>query len=782
MASKTVLRVGATLGIVGMTAGAWFAGKQVRSPAQAAATANPPTASRITAPVEERELSSSVIVRGVVRYGDPRAVVLAASSVKNASAGPTGAVSIISSPAVKGAELPDGAPALTVGGRPVFVFEGKVPAYRDLRPGDVGDDVRQLEEALARFDMNPGTVDGKYDKATETAVERWYTSKGYAAFGPTDAQRTQLRGLRDALSRANDATVTARQSLDAAKRSTSGDRTLAAQEGVRTAKEKVASTQAEAAREQVRFDGEIDARRSAVTLAERALTLAEQALAKAQRESTDTAPIIDSEDAVVTAQSQSAQAKIALDEAVAQVPLAESAVVDAVATLDTARKDLDLLKKTKVTIPQTDPGVVVLIDNSATTIRAAEAVVRQAEAALRAAEVGRTAAARVVETRQAALTDADRAIARAQAAIGRAKQSVSDRSVGVEEATQRVATALADTQRTKRELATSERAQADARKTAAVAVRQAEGAVTVAEAQLRDAKNTSAASAAAEQLSSAEQTKVRAQTELDELERQIGTVVPANEILFFPTLPLRVDDVKALRGDVVEGPVMTVTTARLAVDSSVDVAQAKLVRKGSAVVIESTEFNVELKGTVTEIASTAGTKGADPGKVYLEVTPNEGEKTEVDPKDLNGSSVKLTIPIRSTGKAVVAVPVAAVSIAADGTSRVEVEDTPGAPTRFIRVRTGLAAEGYVEVTPLESKLAAGAQVVVGNREGVLLEGTTEENDKSSDTAAADSSSPDVSGSSGASTPETSEATPETSEATADEATTDPATAETTGAP
>jgi hypothetical protein len=778
MASKTVLRVGATLGIVGMTTGAWFAGKQVRSPAQAAATANPPVASRITAPVEERELSSSVIVRGVVRYGDPRAVVLAASSVKNASAGPAGAASIISSPAVKGAELPDGASALTVGGRPVFVFQGKVPAYRDLRPGDVGDDVRQLEDALARFNMNPGTVDGKYDKTTESAVNRWYTSKGYNAFGPTDAQRTQLRGLRDSLSRAEDLAVTARQNLDVAKRSTSVDRTLAAQEGVRVAKEKVVTAKSDAEREQARFDSELEARQSAVALAERAVTLGEQTLAKAQRDSLDTAPVADSEDAVATAESQARQAKVSLDDAVAQVPLAESAVVDAVASLDTARKDLDLLKKTKVTVPQADPGVILLIDNSPTTIRAAEAVVRQAEATVRSTEASRTAATRLVETRQAAVSDAERSITRAKTGIARAKQSVSDRSVGVDEASQRLATAQSDLLRVKRELETSVKGQADAARAATVVVRQARGAVSVAEAQLRDAKNSNSATAALEQLNSAQQTKVRAQTELDELERQVGIVVPANEVLFFPSLPLRVDDVKALRGDVVNGPVMTVTTARLAVDSSVDVAQAKLVRKGSAVVIESTEFNVVLKGTVTEIASTAGTKGADPGKVYLEVTPNEDEKTEVDPKDLNGSSVKLTIPIRSTGKAVVAVPVAAVSIAADGTSRVEVEDTPGATTRFVRVRTGLAAEGYVEVTALEGKLAAGAQVVVGNREGALLEGTAEANDKSSDTVPADSSAVGGSGSSvaGASDASASDSSPESSNAKVDKTT------ETTSAP
>lgn len=737
MASKTVLRLGATLGIVGMTGGAWFAGKQVRSPAQVAATANPPAASRITAPVEERELSSSVIVRGVVRYGDPRPVVLAASSVKTAAAGASGATSIISSPAVKGAELPDGSPALIVGGRPVFVFEGKVPAYRDLRPGDRGDDVRQLEAALERFDMSPGKVDGTYDKATEAAVERWYTTKGYTAFGPTDAQRTQLRGLRDSLSRATDATVTARLNLDAAKRSTSIDRTLGAQEGVRVAKERVTTASSESEREQTIFDSELEARRSTVALAERAVTLAEQAVAKAQRDSVDTSPVADSEDAVATAQSQASQAKIALSDAVAQIPLATSAVTDAAASLDTARKDLDLLNKTKVTIPQSDPGLVVLLDNSPATVRAAEAVVRQAESALRTAEAGRLGAARLVETRQAAVTDAERAIVRAQSAVGRARQAVIDRGTGVEEGAQRLATAQADLRTAHRDLNASTKARTDAARKAIISMRQARGAVSVSEAQLRDARSSSTAAAALEQLSTAEQTKARAQTELDELERQIGIVVPANEVLFFPTLPLRVDNVQALRGDVVNGPVMTVTTARLAVDSSVDVAQAKLVRKGSAVVIESTEFNVVLNGTVTEIASTAGTKGADPGKVYLEVTPNEGEKTEVDPKDLNGSSVKLTIPIRSTGKAVLAVPVAAVSIAADGVSRVEVESSAAGATRFVRVRTGLAAEGYVEVAAIDGELEAGTQVVVGNRDGQLLEGTAELNDQSSDTAPVD---------------------------------------------
>jgi Putative peptidoglycan binding domain len=671
----------------------------------------------------------------VVRYGDPRAVVLAASAIKASASGSNGsggATSIISAPAIKGTELAEGAVALSVGGRPVFVFAGKVPAYRDLKPGDSGDDVRQFEEALQRFNMSPGAADGIYDSSTEAAVERWYKSKGYGAFGPTDAQRSQLRTLRDNVSRAGDAVLSAQQNMTVAKRATSNDKLLAAREAVRVARDKVGTTADDAQREQERFANELEARKSVLELAEKGVTVAEQALAKAERDSTDTAPVADAQDAVATAESQLRQAQGALDEATAQIPLADSGITDARATLDAAVKDLDVTKRTKLTIPQADPGVVVIGDNSS-LIRQAEGVVRQAEAALRTAQANQTAAARAIETRKTAITDAERALTRAKAAVERTQTKVNDRGVSVDEVAQRLATAIADRDKAKRDLAVTEKTQTDAIKSAAVVARQAKGQVAVSEAQVRDAMRSSDASAVEKQLRSAEQTKLRAQTELNDLERQIGVVVPANELLFFPALPLRVDDVKALRGDVVAGPVMTVTTARLAVDSSVDVSQAKLVRKGSPVTIESTEFNVILQGTVTDVATTAGTKGVDPGKVYLEVTPVEGAKTDVDPKNLNGSSVKLTIPISSTGKAVLAVPVAAVSIAADGSSRVEVEDDPNKPTRFVTVRTGLAAEGFVEVTPVGGKLDVGTQVVVGNRDGTALEGVIETNDLSSDT-------------------------------------------------
>ena len=52
---------------------------------------------------------------------------------------------------------------IEVNGRPVLALQGDAPMYRTLRPGDTGDDVRQLELALARLGFDPGPVDGTYD-------------------------------------------------------------------------------------------------------------------------------------------------------------------------------------------------------------------------------------------------------------------------------------------------------------------------------------------------------------------------------------------------------------------------------------------------------------------------------------------------------------------------------------------------------------------------------------------------------------------------------------------
>ena len=202
----------------------------------------------------------------------------------------------------------------------------------------------------------------------------------------------------------------------------------------------------------------------------------------------------------------------------------------------------------------------------------------------------------------------------------------------------------------------------------------------------------------------------RTRAEVARLSTEARIQVPANEILFFPTLPLRVDAVKAKRGSAVSGSVMNVTSSRLVVDSSLSVSDARLVRPGDLVVIEDQDLGIKAGGRVSLVAQTPGTNRVDPSRFYLAVTPGTGVRALV------GASVKLTIAVKSTKGLVLAVPANALSVGGDGDSRVQVRRGPR--TTLIKVVPGLAAQGLVEIRPAGSAaLAPGDLVIVGSRRG-----------------------------------------------------------------
>src|SRR5438477_638373 len=145
--------------VVTASAVGWVAGRRIQSPAEIASRTAPPPASLITVPVELRTLTSDVVARGTVRYGSPQTVTLPASPLKPGT-------SIVSIAPVKGAALNEGNVALSVSGRPVLVLQGAQPAYRDLGPGAVGEDVRQLQAGLTRLGFNPGALHGALIQAT----------------------------------------------------------------------------------------------------------------------------------------------------------------------------------------------------------------------------------------------------------------------------------------------------------------------------------------------------------------------------------------------------------------------------------------------------------------------------------------------------------------------------------------------------------------------------------------------------------------------------------------
>ncbi len=198
---------------------------------------------------------------------------------------------------------------------------------------------------------------------------------------------------------------------------------------------------------------------------------------------------------------------------------------------------------------------------------------------------------------------------------------------------------------------------------------------------------------------------VRTAADLDIAQRQAGVKVPVDEIVFVPGLPVRVEEIQAALGDALSGPVLTVTNNQVVIDSSLRLDEAPLVKPGMAVAIDEPDLGIEATGIVGKVADTPGTFGVDGFHIYFEILVDE------TPTSLAGISLRLTIPIQSTTGAVTTVPVSALTLAADGTSRVQV-DNQGS-LEFIVVEPGLSADGFVEVTPVDGRLEPGQLVVVG---------------------------------------------------------------------
>jgi multidrug efflux pump subunit AcrA (membrane-fusion protein) len=150
---------------------------------------------------------------------------------------------------------------------------------------------------------------------------------------------------------------------------------------------------------------------------------------------------------------------------------------------------------------------------------------------------------------------------------------------------------------------------------------------------------------------------------------------------------------------------MSVTDNQITIDSSLPIDAAPLVKPGMAVAIDEQALGIKAQGVVEMVDTTPGTHGVDGYHIYFAVRVGE------TPKPLQGFSLRLTIPIESTKGVVTTVPMNALSLGADGRSRIQVENN-GA-LEYIVVEPGLTADGFVEVTPVDGVLKPGQLVVVG---------------------------------------------------------------------
>ena len=679
-------RVGLILGIVVAVAlpfGGWLAGRRISSPAELAARTKAPVPSDILVPVVRQVLSTDVVVRGTARYGTPTPITLATSPLR-------GGPGVLTSMPTTGMALGEGDVALTVSGRPVLVLAGAQPMYRDLAIGVVGDDVRQLEDALARLGYDPGAIDGTYDDATSSAVGAWFAAKGFAAQGPTLEQERVARAAAGESFQTNLEFVTARQTsstVHGALETASNVQRLA--HLVFDAASGNGPAAAALGQERVGAEADVARRIAELAAANERARVADLKLTTA-RNGTVTQPTAVE---LAALQAELTRATAVLASAVAEVTSAQAA-------LEAVR----LAGKNDVSIRQA--ALAVVLAEPVQDVAAIVAARNDLAAATATGAANSAAANATLLARQAAVTSAQADQATAQLRLDDARSTtprpsrpldIADLEVAAAESLAAVGTANADLANAQTLLAKLTNGASLASATgdldaANIAVSRAHDEVQLADDRLILVYTRLAA--------------LVASTTLPPVGSVTGVQVPANEIVFVASLPARVDKLTLRTGDVATGPLLTLTSNQLIITAGLNAQDARAVKANTAAKITEPSLQINTTGTVTTVADTPGTNGADPQRFYLEVAPTD------PPAALAGASVVVTLTVETTGGPVLAVPVSALSLRSDGASRVEVQQAD-ATLREVVVQPGLAAQGLVEVTPLQGSLADGDLVVVG---------------------------------------------------------------------
>ncbi|KZM35956.1 hypothetical protein OJAG_13970 [Oerskovia enterophila] len=322
---------------------------------------------------------------------------------------------------------------------------------------------------------------------------------------------------------------------------------------------------------------------------------------------------------------------------------------------------------------------------------------------------------------------------------------------GVESATQGVKDAEANLDAAQGALAAAKGGATDVEKLQADnAVRAAERALATAEAEGGDVagaqdelrlakaqraevdkpKNVAEQSAA---VTTAQRQLEDARKALSEARSATLTALPASEVLFLASLPRRVDEVLVERGATISGPVIAVSGAALVIEASAAASDAELLQPGAKATFvlpddseaTATVVSVEARKAEAEGKGGSGGNGGDSGsgaakgaRFTVALTPDALTPEQVTL--LQGSNVRLTIPVSSTAGEVLAVPLAALTAGPGGESRVEVvrgdakaSTTKDRDTELVAVQTGLAAGGFVEIVSSDGSLEVGDKVVVG---------------------------------------------------------------------
>ncbi|MBB5870691.1 peptidoglycan hydrolase-like protein with peptidoglycan-binding domain [Allocatelliglobosispora scoriae] len=134
-----------------------------------------------TGEVTRQTLADTKSVDGTLGYGTT-------TSVTNKLSG------TITALAAEGATVKRGATLYRVDDQPVVLLQGSLPAYRVLRNGVEGADVKQFEQNLRALGYTGFTVDEKYSSSTASAVKKWQEKLGLPETGMVEPGRIAYAG------------------------------------------------------------------------------------------------------------------------------------------------------------------------------------------------------------------------------------------------------------------------------------------------------------------------------------------------------------------------------------------------------------------------------------------------------------------------------------------------------------------------------------------------------------------------------------------------------------
>ena len=160
--SRLIRIVGALLAVVGLVGLGWWAGRVTLEPPANPIASQPPVTYTVGTGSVER--SVRLVADATWQYEEV---------ARSARAGMVTSIEISSMK-----QVADGDVLLTVDLRPMVAATGKVPAFRDLRPGSDGRDVAQLVSLLRGLGYYKGADISTYSSTVEIAVKQWQRKLG----------------------------------------------------------------------------------------------------------------------------------------------------------------------------------------------------------------------------------------------------------------------------------------------------------------------------------------------------------------------------------------------------------------------------------------------------------------------------------------------------------------------------------------------------------------------------------------------------------------------------